>query len=149
MKGLCSDESIAGYYTRRGWKVARMVVQYNRLWQDQPGAYMSSYERLHTAFAEEVRRLAAFIGISISDADIERLRRENCFQRLKEKYDERSADGLYSFYRKGIVGDWKSHLTPQIAADIERIEKQAASYPRSTDLLNLRLREAYCVLTRT
>ena len=149
MKGLGKEEPISEFYHRRGWKVARMVVQYNRLWGDLPGTYMSSYEALHNDFANEVRRLAGFVGVSVSEPDVERLQRENCLESMKEKYDERSTDGSRSFYRKGVIGDWQEHLTPEIVADIERIEQQEAGFPTALDLLNLRLRHAYCVLTRT
>jgi hypothetical protein len=148
MKGFETPEDIGTYYQRRGWKVARMVVQYNRLWENRPGTYMSSYDALHNDFAAECCRLAAFVGVSIADADIERIREENKLSKLKEKYDERSADGSQSFFRKGVIGDWKQHLTDDIAADIERIEKQQTGYPSAVDMFQLRLRHAYLAVTR-
>jgi hypothetical protein len=149
LKAAGREESAVDYYHRRGRKVARMVVQYNRLWHGVPETYMSSYEALHSDFDGELKRLAAFVGVGIGDDDVQRLRRDTSLESLKAKYDERSADGSRSFFRKGVIGDWREHLTPQIVADIERIEQQGAEYPRPLDLLNLRLRHVYCVLTQS
>lgn len=146
MKGVAvgdPDESMADYYKRRGWKVAKHVVQYNALWRKQPATYMSSYDALHNDFANECRRLAAFVGKTVSDEDIERIREENSLQALKQKYDERSPDGTRSFYRKGVIGDWKEHLTDDIVADIARIERKEANFPGVLGWLELRLRYAY------
>jgi hypothetical protein len=140
MKGKYQGETFEGYYWTRGWRVAQQVIRYNRLWEGRPRTYMSCYETLHTDFAGEVQRLAGFLGFTLGEEDVKRIHDENTLENLREKYDEKSADGKMSFYRKGVIGDWQEHMTPDIVGDIERIEREEAGFPGRLDLLNLRMR---------
>ncbi|HZZ45082.1 MAG TPA: sulfotransferase domain-containing protein [Tepidisphaeraceae bacterium] len=142
MKGKCQSDSFEGYYWTRGWRIAQQVIRYNRLWENKPNTYMSSYETLHTDFPGEVHRLASFLGFSLSQADVQRLHDENTLESLREKYDEKSSDGKMSFYRKGVIGDWQEHMSEEIVQDIARIDREEAGYPTRMDLLNLRGRYA-------
>lgn len=142
MKGKYQGDTFDGYYWTRGWRVAQQVIRYNRLWQGRPNTYMSCYEALHTDFPAELNRLAAFLGFRLTDEDVQRIRDENTLDSLREKYDEKSADGKMSFYRKGVIGDWQEHMTDDIVKDIERLDRDESTYPTRLDLLNLRLRYA-------
>jgi hypothetical protein len=140
LKGKYDGDNFDGYYWTRGWRIAQQVIRYNRLWEGRPHTYMSRYETLHTDFAAEVQRLANFLNFKLTDEDVKRIHDENTLESLREKYDEKSSDGKMSFYRKGVIGDWQEHMSPDIAQDIERIEREEAAYPTRLDLLNLRLR---------
>ena len=93
------------------------VQRYHRLWNTgSPQVYTASYERLHSDFAGQVREIAAFLGVTASDEQIARLHSETSLDALRARYGEGAANN--KFFRKGVVGDWQNHLTPDIEADI-------------------------------
>lgn len=123
------------YYWTRGRLVANHVRRGHYLWSsaNSPQVYVSSYERLKANFQTEVQAIGQFLGFELSTTDIERIQAETTLERLREKYSEAEKAGELpppcgatsddiKFFRKGIVGDWQNHMTPEMVADIEHIE---------------------------
>lgn len=121
----------ASYYEIIGRAEMLRVARYHRIWSvPSPHVYTASYERLHADFFGEVRDIARFLGVSVSDMDIDRLRRETSLDSLRQKYGE--ADAQEKFFRKGVVGDWRNHFTPEMAADLHnalREQERQATLP--------------------
>jgi hypothetical protein len=108
----------ASYYWGTGRTTLLSVQRYHRLWDVRsPRVYTASYERLHDDFAGQAREISHFLGVTTTDAQIQRLQSDTSLDALRERYDE--AESGEKFFRKGVVGDWHSHLTPEIEADIE------------------------------
>ena len=88
------------------------------------------YEDLKSDVLSQVKQLAEFLGFPFSEEEekqglIEEIAKlcsiEN-MKGLKCNMDGRRSFGAThsSFFRKGVVGDWKNHLTPSM---VERMKK--------------------------
>lgn len=67
------------------------------------------YERLHAAPAETVAGLLAFLGVEDSAASVEACLDAGAFEKLSGGRKQGDADAG-SFFRKGVVGDWREHF---------------------------------------
>lgn len=65
-----------------------------------------SFEDLKANPEREIARLAKFVGMEHDSKTINRVRQETTFRKLKQ-----AAEGSGHF-RRGIVGDWRNHLSP-------------------------------------
>jgi hypothetical protein len=97
-------------YTNR-W--VRSLEDAQRFAEAHPGALHSlRYEDLKGDFAETFSAAARFLGVDVSEADIERCRQESSFERLTGGRKPGEEDPN-AFVRKGVVGDWLSSLNEQ------------------------------------
>lgn len=79
-----------------------------------PGVlYNLRYEDLKHDFRSTVAGAFAFLGASVSDDILAGCERETSFKRLSGGREAGEED-LRSFYRKGIVGDWRTSLPPEL-----------------------------------
>ena len=125
------DGDFARYYWETGRATMLSVDRYHRLWRMRsPHVYTASYERLHADFTGQVREIAAFLGVKTTDEQLAQLRGETSLDALRQRYGE--AESGDKFFRKGVVGDWQNHLTPEIIDDIDqslRRQARTASLP--------------------
>jgi hypothetical protein len=131
------DMSFETFYWEREREVARSVINHHLLWRvNSPKVYVSSYERLKLDFNLEVKRIGEFLGFDLSEQEIERIKRETAIETLKKKSGKWNAktgrSGSGPLYRKGIIGDWQNHLSPEMLEDIENIKKDMSNPFRRT-----------------
>jgi len=124
------------------WNVGRFDVaklsRYHALWRDSgPQVYISSYEKLHTDFAVEVRRIAGVLGVSLTDPQIDAMRERTSIKSLRKNYESEPRFEGEKFFRKGTIGDWKNHFDDAMLADIRRVEERGIG---PIDLTYLRYR---------
>jgi hypothetical protein len=116
--------SFTDYYWEHGREVAGMLADYHNLWRGgHPRFYVSSYEKLHKEFADEVRRIAAVLGVSIDDEGLDNARERTSIKSLREDYKEDPRYAGEKFFRKGEVGDWRNHFDARMLEDVGRIER--------------------------
>ena len=83
------------------------------------------YEDMKAHTVETFTRAVTFLGLTATSSEIETALEQSSFARLKQQeeekgFAEKSAQAA-SFFRKGIVGDWKSVLTQvQVRQIIDR-----------------------------
>lgn len=126
----CRREGFTGDFSKFYWfegrSLAQYLIQYHQIWgTGHPHVYVTSFEALKEDFAPEVRRIAKFLDRSLTDEEVEQIRQETDITSLRENYqdDPQYNDEKNPFFRKGIVGDWKSHFDQSMLRDIETIER--------------------------
>lgn len=125
----CFRNDYKDSFQRFYWDVGRQMVadlsKYHALWRDAgPRAYVSSYESLHNDFEAEVMRIGATLGKTVGAAEAQEIRDKTSLGRLRKDYrDEPRFEGE-KFFRKGKIGDWKSHFDDELLEDIRRVQEK-------------------------
>ena len=87
--------------------------------QTVPGRYLTvRYEDLSADASAELRRMFTFLGVKSTHHDIERCVSAASFATLsggRALGEENRA----SFFRKGVIGDWRNHVSPHAEREFE------------------------------
>ncbi len=111
------------YYWREGRYTADRVVRYHAVWREAGDSVCTvAYERLHSDFAGEARRIATALGLDPNPEMLEAARAATTIGRLRARYHDQELYRGERFFRKGVVGDWQNHFDGAIARDLARIE---------------------------
>ena len=99
-----------------------------------PNLCLVFYEELQRDLPGQLRRMAKFLGKDYSDAEYEKLQqhlhidsfRKNPYVNMSEGFTkELHHEGEGTFIRKGVVGDWSNHFSPELSAKFDAwLEKQ-------------------------
>lgn len=112
------------YYWQSGHGLIRYLNDYHSMWAARTGKiYVSSYEGLLEDFSNEVRRIFYFLNYDLKSDKIESLKKRTTMNEFRKLWGEDSKPVEECFFRKGIIGDWQSHFTPQIEADYNEFQK--------------------------
>ena len=96
------------YMVTAHWKP---YIEKARAWgQANPQRYMEvRYEDLHADAAQWTQRMLTFLDVDSSEASVQACGNAGSFENLA-KGRERGQEDAGSFFRKGIVGDWRNHF---------------------------------------
>ena len=81
-----------------------------------------TYEQMHQDRASVVRKVAVFLGVVLTDADVDNIVENTSFEVMKRNPDTNfqqwEKNGMIqtdesTFMRKGVVGDWKNYFTEE------------------------------------
>lgn len=87
-----------------------------------------TYEGLQKDFKGEIRKIANFLGKPITDEQVDKIAAHCNFDSMsKNPMTNYSRSGAvikvdtvdYGFMRKGKVGDWKNHFTPEMSRKVD------------------------------
>ncbi|XP_019101965.1 PREDICTED: cytosolic sulfotransferase 17-like [Camelina sativa] len=93
-------------------------------WEARDHVMFVTYEDLKANPEETVRKIAEFLGCKTI---VEEIVKECSFEKLRSTSKERGEGVHWSgnkydmFFRKGMVGDWKNHLTQEMMKELEDI----------------------------
>ena len=128
------DGTIEEFFTRRGDSLVRQLTRYHAYW-DPTGAedsiFFTTYQKLHHRFDDEIFRLGRFLGRTLSLEQIRTVRANTQFSKLSRD----TVPEEKRFFRKGVMGDWQRHLSPEQAARIDRIEAEEGIYLMLDEIL--------------
>ena len=94
----------------------------------EAGRYIEIRYEDHKADAPgQIRRLLDFIGIASSDRDVQTCVEGASFRALsgRESGDEQKD----SFYRKGVIGDWKNHFSEEFGEFLVKVSRTPLDQP--------------------
>lgn len=122
MKLSGKKRTFENYYWKEGRFLADHIRRYHRVWEEEPSSRVLfvSYERLKQHPVSEVAGVARFLGLHLSDGEIENAIKSTSMEKLRDKYND---SGEIKFFRKGEVGDWKNHFSKWQLADIAMIDQ--------------------------
>ncbi|MCB1679175.1 MAG: sulfotransferase domain-containing protein [Halioglobus sp.] len=125
----CNRNDYRGDFGAYYWHIGRYVVdevnRYHDLWRTFGDNFcMVSYERLHTDFAAEVKRIARVLGVAADDDTIASVHEKTSITSLRNRYQDETLYAGEKFFRKGVVGDWKHHLDSAMLRDISKIQNK-------------------------
>ncbi|KAI9156338.1 hypothetical protein LWI28_004518 [Acer negundo] len=87
------------------------------------------YEELKKDPKEQVKKLASFIGRPLKEIEVEEVLWKSSLDRLKDLEVNKHGAVLTSnipnnsFFRKGVVGDWKNHFTEEMKKNLDEITR--------------------------
>jgi Sulfotransferase domain len=123
--------SFEDFYQIEGRLIAHQVSRYHDVWRGRNDKVLiASYEALHADFVAELQRIAAFLGLPVSPALVERIRHETSIDRLRARYGEADQPADQRFFRKGMVGSWQDHLSLPFAEELRAIEAHGLTWPK-------------------
>ena len=114
--------TFSDYYWKIGRYKAWEIVVYDKLWSiESENLFVTRFEDLKLDYASQVDRLARFLGRSVSPEEIESISKKTSLKNLMKQRNEQDKPEEQRFFRKGIVGDWKSHLSEAEERDLQEI----------------------------
>ena len=91
--------------------------------RDAENILFLKYEDMKKDHRGAVKKIAEFMGYNLKGEVIDMIVEKSTFQNMKEnpgfsnKFRKPGAD----FFRKGVVGDWRSHFTPQQNVEFDTV----------------------------
>ena len=96
-------------------------------YREYPNVMFIKYEELKRDLPGQVRRIMKYLNLDPSDDVISRVCQNASFQQMRKDMSKSEViEGMFDdqvspFMRKGQVGDWKRHFTPQLNSYIDQI----------------------------
>lgn len=85
---------------------------------DDPNVKIITYEDLKQDLSEGINEISTFFGFSLTKNQVQKIAEESTFNAMKTSSDHSPALGNIIF-RKGEVGDWKNHFTPEQSREMD------------------------------
>ena len=126
----CRRNGFEGTFSQYYWKRGRLLVDYMKRYHDvwdqhHEQIHQTSFEQLKENFEVEVKKIAAFLGIEISDEKLQEIKEVTNIDSLRKNYkdDKQYNTEKNPFFRKGEIGDWKNHFDEKILKDYEHVNQ--------------------------
>ncbi|XP_028278646.1 sulfotransferase 6B1 [Parambassis ranga] len=101
-----------------------------------PNVMLVTYEDLKQDLSEGIRQISSFFGFSLAEAQVQRIAGESTFHAMKESSDNSLGNMGNIIFRKGEVGDWKNHFTPEQSREMDEAFNKHLAGTRLGDKLN-------------
>lgn len=98
-------------------------------WQKRhhPNLHFVFYEDMKADIMLELRKLNEFLGTQKSEETLEAVARHTSFsamksrgEPIKDKVFEKKSDSDVTFFRKGKIGDWRNHFSPEMQKKMDQ-----------------------------
>ncbi|XP_060943261.1 sulfotransferase 6B1 [Limanda limanda] len=78
-----------------------------------------TYEGLKQDLSEGIRQISSFYGYPLTEAQVQQITEESSFKAMKESAANSHGTIGSAIFRKGEVGDWKNHFTPEQSREMD------------------------------
>ncbi|KAH0616156.1 hypothetical protein JD844_027074 [Phrynosoma platyrhinos] len=100
-----------------------------------------TYEELKQNTTLGLKRIAEFFEFSVTEKDIQSIEEKTSFKAMKDKAAETHGDIGQNFFRKGIVGDWKTIFSTDQSEEMDKKFEENVARTRLGKMLKY---EVYC-----
>ncbi|KAK7076065.1 putative sulfotransferase 1 [Halocaridina rubra] len=100
--------------------------------RNHPNLHMVFYENLKANPIDEITKLDKFLGTDLTAAQIDKIRHYTSFSEMQARNNMTNTQRVDNvkvnhdiekerggFFRKGVAGSWKKHLSPETVAKID------------------------------
>ncbi|XP_053189522.1 sulfotransferase 6B1 [Scomber japonicus] len=108
---------------------------------DDPNVMIVTYEELKKDLSEGIRQISKFFGYSLTEAQVQQISEGSTFSAMKEGSAQSHGGMANVIFRKGEVGDWKNHFTPEQSKEMDEVFNKRLAGTRLGAKLNYQL---YC-----
>ncbi|MEQ2222072.1 Sulfotransferase 6B1 [Ilyodon furcidens] len=86
---------------------------------DDPNVMVVIYEDLKQDLSAGIHQISSFIGFSLTDNQVQQIAGASTFSAMKESSVNSHGNMGNVIFRKGEVGDWKNHFTPEQSREMD------------------------------
>lgn len=108
---------------------------------DDPNVMIVTYEELKQNLSEGIRQVSTFFGFSLTEAQVQQISEGSTFNAMKQSSANSHGNMGDVIFRKGEVGDWKNHFTPEQSREMDDAFNKHLAGTRLGAKLNYQL---YC-----
>ena len=127
--------------------------------RNNPNYFFFKYEDMKLNPKAEIKRIAEVLGVTLTDDQIDEVAEEIAFNKHKENLTEefkafapprfivwlgkygigplggwRTPPKVEEICRKGVVGDWENHFTPELKEYVDNLHAEMMKDPRAEGL---------------
>uniref|UniRef100_A0A3B4YT79 Sulfotransferase n=1 Tax=Seriola lalandi dorsalis TaxID=1841481 RepID=A0A3B4YT79_SERLL len=106
---------------------------------DDPNVMIVTYEELKQDLSEGVRQISSFFGFSLTEAQVHQIAEGSTFTAMKESAANSHGTMGNVIFRKGEVGDWRNHFTPEQSQEMDEAFNKHLAGTRLGAKLNYQL----------
>ncbi|KAG7232185.1 hypothetical protein INR49_009463 [Caranx melampygus] len=89
--------------------------------------------------SEGIRQISSFFGFSLTEDQVRQIAGESTFTAMKESSANSHGNMGNVIFRKGEVGDWKNHFTPEQSQEMDKAFNKHLAGTRLGAKLNYQL----------
>ncbi|XP_035029079.1 sulfotransferase 6B1 [Hippoglossus stenolepis] len=86
---------------------------------NDPNVMIVTYEELKQDLSEGVRQISSFYGFPLTEAQVQQVTEDSSFTAMKESSANSHGPMGKVIFRKGEVGDWRNHFTPDQSREMD------------------------------
>nr|XP_020441841.1 sulfotransferase 6B1 [Monopterus albus] len=86
---------------------------------DDPNVMIVTYEDIKQDLIQGIRQISAFFGFSLTEAQVQHVAGESSFSAMKARATNTHGVMAGVVFRKGEVGDWRNHFTPEQSKEMD------------------------------
>jgi hypothetical protein len=111
------------YYWNFGRLKAYQILEYQKTWNVPSDLiYFTQFEDMKTDFTAEITKIGAFLGVTLTESDAQRIEEETSIARMRERRGESDLPEEKRFIRRGQSGGWTRYFDQKMLDDLERIQ---------------------------
>ncbi|XP_029031498.1 sulfotransferase 6B1 [Betta splendens] len=86
---------------------------------DDPRVMIITYEDMKQDLNAGIRQVSGFFGCSLTESQVQQIAENSTFRAMKENSSKSHGVVADAIFRKGEVGDWKNHFSPEQSREMD------------------------------